>query len=137
MTISDEKYQQIINDIIESVKKGLFDPSTLDVEVLKAKHESSTIRQLKVKIKNILEKDTVKALKEIKKNIGEETSLFDDVIGLISRYNRVDKYVMKGVIAYEDAHKEFTKIDNSVIMLINEIDEDDFFSDKTETLNLE
>jgi hypothetical protein len=87
--------------------------------------DSQEIKNLKVKVKDLLEKDTIKALKYIKSKIMEDSSLFDDITGLIARYNRIDKYLNKGLVSYAEAHLEFTKIDNSVIMIINEIDKQD------------
>ncbi len=115
---------KLIN-LIESTSPTTGDMSIVEIEALVQKYDSAEIRALKLDIKEILEKDTIKAMKELKNRLRDDCSLFDDITGLIARYNRIDKYLHKGTIKYGDAHIEFTKIDNSVIMMVNEVGKDD------------
>ena len=101
-----------------------------NIENLINKYSPVSILKIKNKIKNILEKDTIKSLKELKRLLNSDSALIDDITRLIATYNRIDKYLHKGTINYADAHIEFTKIDNSALMLVNELDEEDLLNEK-------
>lgn len=119
-----ELTSKLIN-LIQSTSPRIENISIAEIEALVQKYDSVEMRQLKLRVKEILEKDTIKAMKELKKRLKDDCSLFDDITGLIARYNRMDKYLHKGTIKYNDAHMEFTKIDNSIMMMVNEIGKED------------
>lgn len=124
-TLTNEELLNKLLDLSDQVNPITIDHTFTNIEALIHKYDTKEIRQLKVKVKEILETNTVKALKELKNQLKDDCSLFDDLTGLIARYNRIDQYLRKGLIPYSEAHMEFTKIDNSAIMAVNEIDEND------------
>lgn len=97
----------------------------IELNRLIRKYDSKEIRKLKSRIKGQVEKNALKALRELKKVLREDRSLFDDVVGLIARYNRIDRYLNKGIVPYSEARLEFTRIDNAVLVMVNELEEDD------------
>jgi hypothetical protein len=96
-----------------------------DALILHSPPENDKIKALRSKVKNLLEKDTLKALQELKKQLKEDCPIFNEVIILIATYNRTHKYLLKGTINYQEALIEFNKVDNSVILMTDEIETDD------------
>ena len=125
---SPEEEEELRQQLLRMLAQTLSARQELDEEDLNRlirKYDSKEIRKLKTRIKGLVEKNALKALRELKKLLREDRSLYDDVVGLIARYNRIDRYLNKGTVPYSEARLEFTRIDNAVLVMVNELEKDD------------
>jgi len=118
--------EDLISQLIEFLDSPA--PTTIPLyedTLLPIKIASEKKAKLKSKIKEILQKDSLKALEELRNSIIEDNPLFNQVILSIATYNRINKFLLSGTINFQDAHQEFTKIDNAILYMIDEVEEED------------
>jgi hypothetical protein len=86
---------------------------------------NSAVLEAKNQIKDLLIEDLGKALQSLKNKLKTHTETYDDLIGLFARYNRMTRYLQKGVLDIPAAESEFVKIENAVIFVLNRLDRED------------
>ncbi|HMR43628.1 MAG TPA: hypothetical protein PKC40_07340, partial [Saprospiraceae bacterium] len=106
----------ILNDILKE--------EALDVE-LSEDLVSEKLSKTQTQLKETLINDPGKALKDLQKIVRSDSPLFDDIVLQLERYNRLTKNLQKGLVDYFDSDTEFTKIANTVIFIINSLEDAD------------
>ena len=87
--------------------------------------ESEKLSSFKRQIKKIIEKDALKALATFKSNLHENSATYNEVTILIAAYNRTHQYLTKGIIKFEISLLEFTRIDNAILLILDDLEEMD------------
>lgn len=87
------------------------------------------LREFRVEVKNKLVKKFDEAVSMVKKKLNPDSSKYDDIIKLQCRYNRVNSIFIEGRLDYPSADLEFTKIENTFIYLINNVELEDLKKD--------
>lgn len=90
--------------------------------------ENKSIKSIKIEIKNTLIDNTSKAINMLKDSIIPECERFDQLIGLMSRYNRVNTSFHAGIVDYELYDREVTRIVNNFLYIVNSIEDEYFIS---------
>ena len=103
-------------------------PSPREMDELK-RMKYPQMHSLKREVKNLLEKDTLKALKELQQNLKINCDLYNDVTSLIARYNRTNQFLYENVINYREANLDFNKVVKSFLFLLDELNEMDLIDD--------
>jgi hypothetical protein len=116
--ISKSEAQSKIANFITTSQKDRF--QAIDENLyLTVKSENEVLNKIKIEAKELLIADLENALKLVKLKLKPHTQTFDDIIGLFARYNRINKFLHKGVIDFHTADLEITKIENAVIFIVN------------------
>lgn len=89
------------------------------------KNQSQRLSQFKIQIKDFLSFDLEKALLEFKNRLLENSKTYDSIILLMAKYRRIGNVNNKGIIAFQEAELEITKIENAVMYMVNNITEEE------------
>lgn len=136
----------VIEKLREAIRKGTPDdpaPDELKLEQLDATEEPSEtlpndtiveepqsfsdhrLKKFYFAIKEALARDCGEAILLMKKLINSDKPVFDNVILLLERYNRIQKNFQKGLIDFPTADGEMNKMANAILYFINEVSEED------------
>jgi len=100
--------------------------SQIDVEAeLKVIQVDNHISDLRNKIKDLMINKLDIALITFKNSISDSCDLYDEVISLLSRFNRITKTFQKGLVDYPLYNKEIIMIENTVLYMVNNIENED------------
>jgi hypothetical protein len=87
------------------------------------------IKKIKLDIKNLVVSNLGKALELLKDSIIAECERYDEIIGLLSRYYRINKGFHSGAIEFELYDREIIKIEKALMFILNTI-EDEYIKSK-------
>lgn len=124
--ISENKVQGLA---LSSNRYDLIDEEQIIADRFKKKEE---IFKLKKELKELLIKSFDNSIEELKRLLITHSPVYDDIIGLQSRRNRINNCFQKGLIDFTEADKEIIKIENAYIYIINNL-EDEELEKKTRT----
>lgn len=103
-------------------------------EASKPLNEEKYIRQIstdeklfsfKLKIKEVIIKGFSEAVEELKIYVIPNNGVYDDIIALSARYNRIYGAFQRGIIDFRTADLELTKIENTLLYIVNNLREGD------------
>lgn len=100
--------------------------------VNKENNKNEMLLNLRTEIKEFIIFDLGKALTEFKKRLETHSSTFDSIILLLAKFNRIGQSRHQGLIAFQEAELEFTKIENAVMYMVNNLEKDEI--NKTYTI---
>lgn len=112
------------NPVAALVKAILQEQSSSLIEVATTEPDA-IILTVKTQIKDLLVQDLGSALDLLKSKLKAHSEVYDDLIGLFARYNRMTRYLQKGILDIPSAESEFVKIENAVIFTLNRLKADD------------
>lgn len=136
--LSDETANKIHAAIISLIhQESIFDKTDLESKLVEniaydlteernvtlKEHPALIVLQFKTFIKNLLTENVEQALRACKDKLIEHSKSQDDIIELLSRYNRVSSTMQKGLVDFSIADMEINKIVNTVIYMVNNMDE--------------
>ena len=102
-----------------------------DINIAKKKQNNErhqlivNLFSIKLNLKDSLAKDIGVVLKDLKSLIAPQSSHYDDIIRLLNRYNRSLTYKNTATIKLDDLEFQFNKITDSIMSLINCIEDID------------
>jgi Effector-associated domain 11 len=76
---------------------------------------------LQKQIKQLLMSDLEETMRTFLGRLNEESECYDKTILFISKYKRVKQSQMQGLITFQEAELEITRIENGIIYLVNEL----------------
>jgi len=124
------KYSQEQNSLLLTNEKVNFELDTNGSRKFVSDNDKGLdLILLKVKIKNEFVSKFQNAVNLIKQKINSESTKFDDLILLQSRYNRVNSIYLDGRIDFLTADQEFNKIDLKFISIVNALQVEDLILD--------
>jgi len=124
---------ELLKKLIENLEKGEdyqelligLVPLLSNEKITTNNDQSKKLISIRNKIKKIIQKDVIKALQTFRDTIKEGSSVYNEVTLLIAAYNRTHKYLTKGLIKFEDASIEFARVDNTLLLLVDDLEESD------------
>ena len=124
---------ELLRKLIENLEKGEdyqdlligLVPLLGNAKITLDYNNSKKLISTRSNIKKIIEKDVLKALQTFKKSIKTDSSVYNEITLLITAHNRTHQYLTKGLIKYEDALIEFARVDNTLLLLLDNLEEED------------
>lgn len=124
-SVEDDALEQLDSALeLATILNDILKEEALDVE-LSEDLVSEKLSKTQTQLKETLINDPGKALKDLQKIVRSDSPLFDDIVLQLERYNRLTKNLQKGLVDYFDSDTEFTKIANTVIFIINSLEDAD------------
>lgn len=124
-SVESDAFEQIDSTLeLATILNDLLKEEARDVE-LSEDLVSEKLLKIQAHLKETLINDPGKTLRDLQKIVRADSPLFDDIILLLERQNRLTKNLQKGLIDYPDSEIEFTKISNTTIFIINSLEEND------------
>jgi len=131
-----EKLYQVLMDLVTVLKTSDFDSEkTLFEEFVEQRIEARRkVKKIELstlvnEVKILVLTDIEAALKKLQSSLPFRSEINNDVIGLLSRHNRVNKALNKGIIQFQVADNEYNKIAASLLYLVDNLDEDSLKND--------
>lgn len=87
--------------------------------------QNEELFSFKLKIKEAIVEGFTGAIDELKTHIIPNNTVYDDIIGLSARYNRIYGSFQRGIIDFKTADLELTKIENTLIYIVNNLNDSD------------
>lgn len=133
LSVEAKKLIHLLNNILSNDNNGkisLYDSIDEKAYIeLVAENSDKFLKEFRVNIKDKLVKKFDMAVAMAKEKLNPDCEKYDDIIKLQSRYNRVNSIFIEGRLDYQTADLEFNKIENTFIILINDMILDDFKDD--------
>lgn len=99
--------------------------SKLNQELLKPNESDIELVKIKDEIKDKFVNNFEDSIEDLKLYLSRERDIFDDILKLQRRFNRINNYLIKGLIEFSKADMELTKIENAYIFIINNLEKKD------------
>ena len=98
----------------------------IEIELPKTwSEESDDLTKVKTELKVVLIKNTQKSLETLKDMLIESSPTYNQIILLLSRFSRNERFLKQRVISYDTACEEFNRIDDNAIYIIDDIRDDE------------
>lgn len=87
--------------------------------------EAFSLHNFKKSIKDTLMNNAGKALNALIDCLIPHTNTSDKVVGLLTRYNRINQWMQLGMVGFQYADTELVKIEHAIIYIVNNLEESD------------
>lgn len=131
-----EKLYQVLTDLVTVLKTSDFDSEkTIFEEFVEQRIEARRkVKKIELstlvnEVKILVLTDIEAALEKLQSSLPFRSQIKNDVIALLSRHNRVNKALNKGIIQFQVADNEYNKIAASLLYLVDNLDEESLKND--------
>lgn len=131
-----EKLYQVLMDLVMVLKTSDFDSEKTIFEEFVEQRIEARRKVKKIELSTLINEvkilvitDIEAALKKLQAYLPIGSEINNDVIGLLSRHNRVKKALNNGTIHFQIADNEYNKIITSLLFIIDNLDEESLKND--------